>query len=98
VSWIAPALLILVLALEASGALAISRIGSSHQPAFKETNWACHCPGRRDRQFLPGDIADAKTWTKGIRCQAKSGCACKKRVQIDKHDAFIAAEVACACS
>ena len=97
-SWTAPALLALVLAMEATGASAISRIGSSHQPPFKEANWACACPGQRDRQFLPDDLADAKAWTKGIRCTAKAGCACKKHVEIHKHDAFIAAEVDCACA
>jgi hypothetical protein len=93
------ALLVLVLALEAaSRAHAISRVGSSHQPAFKEANWACQCPGKRHRQFLPGDLADAKKWTASMRCAAGGPCACRKSAQIHPHDAFISADVACACA
>ena len=98
---LALALTVLVLALEAAPhAKAISRHDSSHQPPFKETNWTCACPGHRDRLFLPGDIADAKKWTAGIKC-AGGRCAgkggCRKTVEIHAHDAFIAAEVHCAC-
>ena len=94
-----PALTAVALLLAAAPpALAISRIGSSHQPPG-ETNWKCDCPGARYRQFLPGDGAEARRWAASIQCAAKGRCPkCQKKVEINEQSAFASAEVDCICA
>ena len=44
------------------------------------------CPGREDRQFLPGQMTQAKDWADGFTCSKTSRCPqgrqCNKNVVI----------------
>jgi hypothetical protein len=60
------------------------------------------CPGRSERQFLPGQIKQAKRWAAQQTCSKKSLCPqerpCRENVFIVEREHYIDARVQCVCA
>lgn len=60
------------------------------------------CPGRVERQFLPGQIRQAKRWAAQQSCSKKSLCPrqrpCHENIFIVERRHYIDARVQCVCA
>lgn len=63
---------------------------------------AVDCPGRTERQFLPGQMKQAKRWAAQQTCSTRSLCPgrrpCHENVFIVERKHYIDARVQCVCA
>ncbi len=63
---------------------------------------AVDCPGRTERQFLPGQMRQAKRWAAQQKCSTRSLCPgrrpCRENVFIAEREHYIDARVQCVCA
>jgi hypothetical protein len=62
---------------------------------------AIECPGRDERQFLPGERGKAKEWADKQTCSKTTRCPkekpCEKQLFIIERKRYIVARVMCTC-